>query len=107
MELVFNLNNCVTKFTANEKFRRSEVIFHARPNAFTISTTSGVVISEKTEGNEEGAQIEVAIVAEDFDSNVIGYMDEFVGWGINIALSCSEVQMSQLQNYVVNGKIPT
>lgn len=107
MELVFNLTNCVTKFISNEKFRRSEVIFNARPNAFTISTLSGALITEKTESDKEGAQIEVAIVAENFDSNVLGYLDEFEGWGLNIALSCSDLQMSQLQNFVATGKSPT
>jgi hypothetical protein len=107
VEFIFNLSNCVTKFSANDKFRRCEVIFNARPNEFTISTTSGELIVEKTKSDKEGTQIEVAFVAENFDGNVHGYMDEIEGWGLNIALSCTELQMSQLLNFYVNGRIPT
>lgn len=106
MELVFNLTNCVTKFTSNKNFRRIEVAFNARPNAFTISTTEGVLIAPDTKANVEGAQIEVAIVSEEFDEAVLGYMNEFSGWGLSIALSCTELQMTQLQNFVVNDKLP-
>jgi len=107
MELIFNLKKCVTKFISNKDFRRIEVIFSARPNAFTISTSAGVLITADTLDTTEGAQIEVAIVAEDFENAVLGYLNEFDGWGLCIALSSTESQMKQLQNYVAKEKYPS
>jgi hypothetical protein len=105
MELLFNLTNCKTTFLAGD-FRRTEVSFRARPNRFTIITPDTVVIHEDTDFSEDESQIEVALLADDFESGVHGYMTPFSGWGIQIALACTLEQIQILHQYLCNGQKP-
>ncbi len=105
MELTFNLVEGRTTFLAGE-FRRTEVSFQARPRGFTIITPDTVVIHEETDFSDDESQIEVAIVAEDFESGVHGYMTPVSGWGIQIALACTLEQIQILHQYLCSGQKP-
>jgi hypothetical protein len=106
MKLTFNLKNCITKFTSFNVYKRTEVSFSASPKSFTITTLNDLLITEKTDNSDEEKQIEFVIVAESFDDNIHGFFDDVNGFGISAALSCTQAQMSELNNFIVNGLYP-
>ena len=102
MKLSFELNNCLTTFSAFEMQRKNEVVFEAKPTTFTITTHDGFVLSPETKGNDNDFQIELVICVAEFEDGVHGYLTSFSAWGINIALACSQQQMTELNNFIVN-----
>ena len=106
MDLTFKLTDCVTTFTAFDKYRRNEVSFKAKPKSFAITTADAVVIGEETDANKDGAQIELVIIADEFDDGAHGFITALSGWGLNIALACTQQQMAELNNFIVNEKKP-
>jgi hypothetical protein len=106
MQLIFNLTNCVTHFKAFDNYKRTELTFRARPKASTITTWQDVVITEHTDINEDGTQIEIVFLAEDFENKSHGFFAQEGSWGVSIGLSCSQQQMLELNNFVVRGIYP-
>jgi hypothetical protein len=107
MKLTFKVNNCVTIFTSFNFYKRTEVSFEVKPKLFTITNLNGLTITENSDSKEDGKQINLVIVAEEFDEKIHGALDSVDGYGVSVALSCTQAQMSELNNFIVHGMHPT
>ncbi len=105
MELTFNLTNRRTTFLAGE-FRRTEVNFQARPKNFTIITPDKFVIHEETDFSEDESQIQISLIADEFETGAHGYVTPASGWGVQIALACSIEQLQILHGYLCSNQTP-
>ena len=107
MNLTFTIKDCVTTFNSFDVYKRTEVSFGGKPKSFTITNLNGLTITEKSDLKEDGKQINIVIVAEEFDEKIHGVLDSVYGYGVSIALSCTQAQMSELNNFIVHGLRPS
>lgn len=81
---------------SHEKSSLLEANFSAVPIGFTILTLGGTLITHTPEPFDGHGQLEVVFLDEPLGNGANGYLTEVEGFGVSIAIACSNTVMKAI-----------